>query len=129
MISKDSEIIKRHKNPFGIFVRIFIYPLIAYGVWTHNACIIIIGCVMEIFNWRFMPPVEYTYSFIQDIVTIELNWLNACNSVLKTVSIILLIVFVIFTVIGLWFHLIQLIVGGFVSLIAFNVLMNKIGKI
>lgn len=76
-----------------------------------------------------MPPVEYTYSFIQDIVTIELNWLNACNSVLKTVSIILLIVFVIFTVIGLWFHLIQLIVGGFVSLIAFNVLMNKIGKI
>jgi len=83
---------------------------------------------MEILNWRFMPPVEKTYSFIQDIISIELNWLNANNSILKMVSIILLLGFVIFVMIGLWFHLIQLIVGGFISLIAFNVLMNKIGK-
>jgi uncharacterized membrane protein YdbT with pleckstrin-like domain len=113
VISEESELIKRHKNPLGILLRVFIYPVIAYGVWNHNLVIIGIGCTIEFLNWRAMPAVEHTYAFIQEIITIELRWLNAKKSVAKTISIILLVLFIVLVLIGLWFHSALLIVGGF----------------
>lgn len=125
---EESILIQRHKNPFGIFLRILIYPLIAYGLWEHAPIIILLGLIAEVLNWTMMPPVEKTLGFIQNVIDIELGWLNAENTVAKKVSIGLFGLFPLLMGIGLWVHSIILIGITFGVLIVFNLLMQKIAK-
>ena len=129
MITKKSTVIKRHKNPLGIFLRIIIFPFIAYNVWQHNIILVSLGIAAEVLNWTIIPPVEKTFFFIQHFIDIELNWLKSPRSPKKTVSFLLLFLFVVFLFLGLWLHIWELIPGSFIALICFNFLMNHIAKI
>ena len=46
-ISLDAKPIKRHRNPLGIFSRVFIYPLIGFGAWRHRLEFVIAGAALE----------------------------------------------------------------------------------
>ncbi len=125
---EESILIQRHKNPFGIFLRILIYPLIAYGLWKHAPIIILVGLAAEILNWTVMPPVDKTLRFIQNVIDIELRWLNAENTAIKKVSIGLFGLFPVLMGVGLWVHSVVLIMIAFGILIVFNLLMQMIAK-
>jgi hypothetical protein len=128
MVSNESTLIKRHKNPLGIALRILIYPAIAYGLWHHRPLIVAIGLGAEILNWTLMPPVAKTLPFIQNVIDIELKWLRAEKTTTKRVSIGLFFSFPILICFGLWMHSGVLIISAFTMLIAFNVLMQYIAN-
>ncbi len=124
-LSNNSTIIKRHKNPLGIFSRIIIYPLIAYGLWNHNVYFVL-GIVLEILNWTITPKVTKTLPFIQKAIDVELAWWNAPIKGLKIISIGLISVFILGMLVGLWNHVLPLIAISFAMMIIFYFLMQKI---
>jgi hypothetical protein len=124
-LSNHSAIIKRHKNPFGIFARIIIYPLIAYGLWNHSFYFVL-GIVLEILNWTIIPKVNETLPFIQNTIDIELAWWNAPMTILKIISIGLLSVFIVGMFLGFWNHILSLIAISFAIMIVFYFLMRKV---
>jgi hypothetical protein len=125
-LSEKDTIIKRHMNPVGIFLRILIYPFIAYGIWQHNVYYIGVGVSIEVINWTVLPPVEKTFAFISKIVVNEIVWWNSELCVKKWVSIILLFVFLMCFTVGFWYHSYILIAVSFTNIIAFNLLMLNI---
>lgn len=126
--SQESLLVRRHKNPVGIFGRILIYPLIAIGIWRHAPLLTALGVVLEIMNWTVMPPVDRTLPFIQRVIDTELAWLRATRDAQKLLSWILLAVFPILLISGLWVHSVQLCIGSIATIGGFNVLMNRIAK-
>lgn len=127
-LSNQLTLIKRHKNPVGIFARIVIYPLLAYGLWAHLPWLIGLCLLLELLNWTAMPPVEKTLGFIQEAIDMEIVWWNADAGFLKTVSIVLLLAFPFVLFVGVWQHHWLLIAGGFALIIFFGVLMNIISN-
>ena len=102
MITRDAKIIKRHRNPLGIFARVFIYPLIGFGVWRHRLELAAVGVAFESLLWTVVPPVEDTFGFIEDAIETELDWLNAPLGPQKSLSFVLLTLFPIFLFASLW---------------------------
>ena len=86
MISRDALPIKRHRNPLGIFSRMFIYPLIGVGAWRHRLDLVAAGVALEALLWTAVPPVEETFGFVEGAIEKELDWLNAPAGAQKTLS-------------------------------------------
>jgi hypothetical protein len=101
-ISRDAKPIKRHRNPLGIFSRVFIYPLIGFGAWRHRLEVVIAGVALEALLWTAVPPVEETFGFVEDAIETELEWLNAPAGLQKSLSFALLALFPIVLFAGLW---------------------------
>lgn len=102
LISRDAKLIKRHRNPLGIFSRAFIYPLIGYGAWRHRLELVVAGAALEALLWMAVPPVEETFGFIEEAIETELDWLNAPPGAQKYLSFALLTLFPIVVFAGLW---------------------------
>ncbi len=122
-------IVERHKNPIGIFLQIPVYLLIFWALWAHSYLIIAFGLLFEIGLWVFIPPVRKSFNFIEEVVVTEINWLKAKASPIKILSILILITAIGFAIIGLWIHSWKIIIISLASLIVFNLLMNKIGRL
>ena len=86
MISRDANIIKRHRNPVGIFSRVLVYPLIWVGAWRHRLDLVVAGAALEALLWTAVPPVEETFGFVEEAIDTELGWLNAPPGPRKTLS-------------------------------------------
>lgn len=126
MISPDAKIIQRHRNPFGIFSRMFIYPLIGIGAWQHRLELVIVGVVLEVLLWTAVPPVNKTFGFIEDAIKSELDWLNAPPGAQKTISFALLALFPIVLFTGLWTHSLRLLAASMGLIITFYFLMHHV---
>jgi hypothetical protein len=77
LISRDANIVKRHRNPLGIFSRVLVYPLIGVGAWRHRLDLVAAGAALEALLWTAVPPVEETFGFVEEAIEAELDWLNA----------------------------------------------------
>jgi hypothetical protein len=57
MISRHANIIKRHRNPVGIFSRALIYLLIGVGAWRHRLDLVAAEAALEAMLWTAEPSV------------------------------------------------------------------------
>jgi hypothetical protein len=126
-ISRDAKPIKRHRNPLGIFSRVFIYPLIGFGAWRHRLELVVAGAALEGMLWTAVPPVEETFGFIEEAIEAELDWLNAPPGPQKSLSFAVLTVFPIFVLAGLWRRSWRLLAASAGLIIAFYFLMHRVG--
>jgi hypothetical protein len=86
----NHRIIERHKNPFGIFIRIPTYLLLFWGLYNHSSLAIAIALSIEVGLWLLIPPAIKTFKFINEVVKNELLWLKAKFSTIKFISAVLL---------------------------------------
>jgi hypothetical protein len=126
-ISLDAKLIKRHRNPLGIFSRVFIYPLIGFGAWRHRLELVIVGAALEALLWTAVPPVEETFGFVEDAIETELDWLNAPPGPQKSLSFVLLALFPTVLFAGLWRRSWRLLAASAGLIIAFYFLMHHVG--
>ncbi len=126
MISHDAIPIKRHRNPLGIFSRVFIYPLIGVGAWRHRLGLVAAGLALEALLWTVVPPVDETFGFIDDAIETELDWLNAPVGVQKYLTFILLALFPVVLFTGLWRHSRRLLVASAGIIVVFYFLMRRV---
>ncbi len=125
-ISRDANPIKRHRNPLGIFSRVFIYPLIGFGAWRHRLELVVAGAALEALLWTAVPPVEETFGFVEDAIETELDWLNAPAGWQKSLSLAVLALFPIVVMGGLWRHSRRLIATSAVLIVVFYYLMHRV---
>jgi hypothetical protein len=125
-ISRDAKLIKRHRNPFGIFSRVFIYPLIGFGAWRNRLGLVAAGVALEALLWTAVPPVEETFGFVEDAIETELGWLNAPPGPQKSLSFALLALFPIVVFVGLWRHSRRLLALSAGLIVVFYFLMRRV---
>ena len=125
-ISREAKPIKRHRNPVGIFSRVFIYPLIGFGAWRHRLELVVAGAALEALLWTAVPPVEETFGFVEDAIETELDWLNAPPGPQKSLSIIVLALFPIVAFAGLWRHSCRLLAASVGLIVVFYYLMRRV---
>jgi hypothetical protein len=126
LISRDALPIKRHRNPLGIFSRMFIYPLIGFGAWRHRLELVLAGVALEALLWTAVPPVEETFGFVEDAIEKELDWLNAPARPQKNLSLVLLALFPIVLFAGLWRHSRRLLAASVGLIVVFYFLMRRV---
>ena len=125
-ISRDAKPIKRHRNPVGIFSRVFIYPLIGFGAWRHRLELVVAGMALEALLWTAVPPVEETFGFVEDAIEAEMDWLNAPPGSQKSLSFALLVLFPIVLFAGLWRRSRRLLSASAGLIVAFYFLMRRV---
>ena len=126
MISRDANIVKRHRNPLGIFSRVLVYPLIGIGAWRHRLDLVAAGAALEALLWTAVPPVEETLGFVEEAIEAELDWLNSPPGPRKSLSFVLLCLFPVAVFAGLWRRSWRLL-GASAALIAvFYLLMRSV---
>ena len=125
-ISRDAKLIKRHRNPLGIFSRVFIYPLIGFGAWRHRLELVVAGAALEGMLWTAVPPVEETFGFIEEAIEAELDWLNAPPGPQKSLSFAVLAAFPIVAFAGLWRRSSRLLGASAGLIVLFYFLMHRI---
>jgi hypothetical protein len=125
-ISRDAKPIKRHRNPLGIFSRVFIYPLIGFGAWRHRLELVVAGAALEALLWTAVPPVEETFGFVEDAIETELEWLNAPPGLQKSLSFVLLALFPVVLFAGLWRRSRRLLAASVGLIVVFYFLMRRI---
>jgi hypothetical protein len=126
LISRDGKLVKRHRNPLGIFSRVFIYPLIGFGAWRHRLELVLAGVVFEALLWTAVPPVEETFGFVEDAIETELEWLNAPPGSQKSLSFALLALFPIVLFMGLWRRSGRLLAASVGLIVVFYFLMRRV---
>ena len=126
MISRDAKLIKRHRNPLGIFSRVLVYPLIGFGAWRHRLELVLAGAALETLLWTTVPPVEETFGFVEDAIETELDWLNAPAGAQKTLSLVLLALFPIVLLAGLWRRSRRLLAASVDLIAGFYFLMRRV---
>lgn len=126
VIARDAKVINRHRNPLGIFSRVFVYPIIAVGAWQHRPKLMAAGVVSEALLWTVVPPVEQTFGFIEDAIETELEWANAPPSPQKSLSLALLALFPAFLLTGLWRRSRGLLTASAGLMLTFYLLMRRI---
>ena len=125
-ISRDAIPIKRHRNPLGVFSRVFIYPLIGFGAWRHRLELVLAGAALEALLWTVVPPVEETFGFVEDAIETELDWLNAPPGLQKSLSLALLALFPIVLFTGLWRRSWRLLAASAGLIVVFYFLMRRV---
>ncbi len=125
-ISRDAKLVKRHRNPLGIFSRAFVYPLIGFGAWRHRLELVLAGAAFEALLWTAVPPVEETFGFVEDAIEAELDWLNAPPGPQKSLSFALLALFPIVLFAGLWRHSRRLLAASAGLIVVFYFLMRRV---
>jgi hypothetical protein len=126
LISRNSEPIKRHRNPLGIFSRVLIYPLIGVGAWRHRLDLVVAGAALEALLWTAVPPAEETFGFVEDAIQKELGWLNAPSGPQKTLSFVLLALFPVAVFAGLWRRSWRLLAASAALIAIFYLLMLSV---
>ncbi len=126
MISRDALPIERHRNPLGIFSRMFIYPLIGVGAWRHRLDLVVAGAALEALLWTAVPPVDETFGFVEDAIETELDWLNAPPGPHNFFSLVLLAVFPIVLFAGLWRRSWRLLAASAGLIVDFYFLMRSV---
>jgi glucan phosphoethanolaminetransferase (alkaline phosphatase superfamily) len=126
MISRDANIIKRHRNPVGIFSRMLIYPLIGLGAWRHRLDLVAAGAALEALLWTAVSPAEETFGFVEDAIETELGWLNAPSGPQKTLSFVLLALFPVAVFAGLWRRSWRLLAASAALIAIFYLLMLSV---
>ncbi len=126
LISRDALLIKRHRNPLGIFSRVFIYPLIGVGAWRHRLDLVAAGVALEALLWTVVPPVDETFGFVEDAIQTELGWLNAPPGPQKSFSFAVLACFPIVLFAGLWRRSWRLLAASVALTVVFYVLMRRV---
>jgi hypothetical protein len=121
-------IINRHRNPFGIFLRIPNTLLLAYGLWYHLPMALSTGVIGELSLWLLIPPVNRSFSVIDQVIELELRWMFAPMSFLKIVSFILLTAALVAIISGIWIHSVVRILTGLICFIIFNTVMRSIAR-
>ena len=96
------------------------------GAWLHRIELVIIGGLLEVLLWTAIPPVNQTFGFIEDVIIKELDWLNAPPSLQKSFSFVLLMLFPIVLLAGLWLHSWRLLGVSLVLILSFYFLMHRI---
>lgn len=125
-ISREAKLIKRHRNPLGIFSRAFIYPLIGLSAWRHRLELVTAGAALEALLWTAVPPVEETFGFIEETIETELDWLNAPSVPQKNLSAVLLALFPIVLFAGLWRRSWRLLAASAGLIVVFYFLMHRV---
>ncbi len=126
LISRDANIVKRHRNPLGIFSRVLVYPLIGVGAWRHRLDVVAAGAALEALLWTAVPPVEETFEFVEEAIEAELDWLNAPSGPLKTLSFVLLALFPVAVFAGLWRRSWRLLAASAALIAIFYLLMRSV---
>jgi hypothetical protein len=126
MISRDANIVKRHRNPLGIFSRVLVYPLIGFGAWRHRLDLVAAGAALETLLWTAVPPVEETLGFVEEAIEAELDWLNAPSGPRKTLSLVLLALFPVAAFAGLWRRSWRLLAASAALIAIFYLLMRSV---
>ena len=126
LISRDALPIKRHRNPLGIFSRMFIYPLIGVGAWRHRLDLVVAGAALEALLWTVVPPVDETFGFVEDAIETELDWLNAPAGPQKSLSFAVLALFPIVLFAGLWRRSRRLLAASAGLIVVFYFLMRRV---
>jgi hypothetical protein len=126
LISRDAKLVKRHRNPLGIFSRAFVYPLIGFGAWRHRPDLVAAGVAFEVLLWTAVPPVEDTLGFVEDAIETELDWLNAPPGPQKSLSFALLALFPIVVFGGLWRHSWRLLAASAGLIVVFYFLLRHV---
>ena len=128
VIEPNSPIIRRHKNPLGIFLRPAIYPMMALGLWQHNWTLFFAGLILEALNWTIVPPVDSSFRVVEQAIDQELAWLNASQSAQKRISFMLLGLFPTSFALGCWYHNLAIMGGSILFILSFFLLMRKIAE-
>jgi hypothetical protein len=126
LISRDADIVKRHRNPLGIFSRVLVYPLIGFGAWRHRLDLVAAGAALEALLWTAVPPVEETFGFVEEAIEAELDWLNAPSGPRKTLSFVLLALFPVAAFAGLWRRSWRLLAASAALIAIFYLLMRSV---
>ena len=126
LISRDANIVKRHRNPLGIFSRVLVYPLIGFGAWRHRLDLVAAGAALEALLWTAVPPVEETFGFVEEAIEAELDWLNAPSGPRKTLSLVLLALFPVAAFAGLWRRSWRLLAASAALVAIFYLLMRSV---
>jgi hypothetical protein len=126
LISRDANIVKRHRNPLGIFSRVLVYPLIGVGAWRHRLDVVAAGAALEALLWTAVPPVEETFGFVEEAIEAELDWLNAPPGPRKTLSFVLLALFPVAAFAGLWRRSWRLLAASAALIAVFYLLMRSV---
>jgi len=121
------KLIQRHKNPFGLALRVITYFLIGYGLWGHKLELIILLLLIDSMNWFFMPMVkpENESKIINTIVEKEIAFLTSPTSVAKVFSIFTGFTLVLLLAIGLWNQNWPLLLAAFICLVVLKQLLLK----
>ena len=126
LISRDADIVKRHRNPLGIFSRVLVYPLIGFGAWRRRLDLVAAGAALEALLWTAVPPVEETFGFVEEAIEAELDWLNAPSGPRKTLSFVLLALFPVAVFAGLWRRSWRLLAASAGLIAIFYLLMRSV---
>jgi len=126
MISRDANIVKRHRNPLGIFSRVLVYPLIGFGAWRHRLDLVAAGAALEALLWTAVPPVEETFGFVEEAIEAELDWLNAPPGPQKILSFVMLALFPVAAFAGLWRRSWRLLAASAGLIVVFYFLMHRV---
>ena len=126
LISRDANIVKRHRNPLGVFSRVLVYPLIGVGAWRHRLDVVAAGAALEALLWTAVPPVEETFGFVEEAIEAELDWLNAPPGPRKTLSFVVLALFPVALFAGLWRRSWRLLAASAALIAVFYLLMRSV---
>jgi len=121
------KLVQRHKNPFGLALRVITYFLIGYGLWVHKMELIMLLVLLDLMNWFWMPMVkpEYESKMINTIVEKEIVWLKSPFGIPKCFSILTGVVLVVLLVIALWERNRAMLLTAFICLIVLKQLLLK----
>ena len=126
-MSSNHRLIQRHKNPFGLALRVITYLLIGYALWHHNLGLISLLLLVDFMNWFLMPMVKpkNESKIVNTIVEKEIAFIKSPITVAKFFSILTGFTLVLFLIIGLWNHNWVLLLVAFICLVVLKQLLLK----
>jgi len=126
-MSRNHILIQRHKNPFGLTLRVITYLLIGYALWNHNLVLILLLLLVDFVNWFFMPMVkpENESKIVNTVVEKEIAFLKSPTTIAKVFSIFTGFALIFLLTIGLWKQNWLLLLVAFICLVALKQLLLK----
>lgn len=119
-------LIARHRNPFGLALRVATFLALAASLWAHQPLAALACLGIELANWRLMPPWRGPLPIIDRVIDIELAFLAAPAGPAKTTALALLALAAILLVIGLWSHALPLLLAGLAAMAGFGLTMHRL---
>ena len=126
-MSSNHRLIQRHKNPFGLALRVITYLLIGYALWHHNLGLISLLILVDFMNWFLMPMVkaENESTIVNSIVEKEIAFLKSPTTIAKSFSIFTGFALIFLLTMGLWKQNWILLLVAFICLVALKQLLLK----
>lgn len=119
-------LIDRHRNPFGLMLRVATFLAMAAALWAHQPLAALACLGIEAANWRLMPPWRRPLPIIDRVIASELAFLAAPAGPAKTAALALLALAAIVLVIGLWSHSLPVLLAGLAIMACFGLAMHRL---